>query len=116
MNTTQNTTQNTKSGQQTKESKPTKAKGAKSDEPTTEEKIGQALAELHSVLAPHRQLLDFLKPHEEMTMDDVRICWDVRVVRGADEPFVHSKGTSTLIGMLAENRISMRCRPSRTRS
>ena len=98
-------TQNTKSGQQSKESKPTKAKGAKPDEPTNEEKLEQALADLAPVLEFHKSLIDFLKSHEGMTMDDVRMCWNVRVMRGADKLFAHSKGTSPLVGILAENRM-----------
>ena len=34
--------------------------------------------------------------------DDLRIYWDVRVVRGEDTPFMSTSGSSTLPGCLAE--------------
>lgn len=48
--------------------------------------------------------IDFHKAVEEATMDDLRIYWDVRVVRGQDSAFAHVKGTSTLGALLAPNR------------
>lgn len=46
-------------------------------------------------------LIEFHKVDEGMTMDDVKIFWDVRAIRGKDTAFAHNKGTSTLNMILA---------------
>ena len=60
------------------------------------ETLQQALA----VLAP---LIEFHKADEQMTMDDIKIRWDVRAVRGSSKAFAHLKGDSTLHNILAPN-------------
>lgn len=60
------------------------------------ETLNQALA----VLMP---LIEFHKAADELTMDDVRIYWDVRAIRGKDTAFAHLKGSSTLHNILAPN-------------
>jgi hypothetical protein len=56
------------------------------------------LEDLHAVLTP---LLDFHKAAEELTMDDVRIHWDVRAIRGSNTAFAHLKGSVTLHQLLS---------------
>jgi len=60
------------------------------------ETLQQALA----VLAP---LIEFHTADEEMTMDDIKIRWEVRTIRGSSTPFAHLKGSSTLHKILAPN-------------
>ncbi len=48
-----------------------------------------------------KPLIEFHKADEEMTKDDVRICWDVRTIRGKDTAFAHLQGNSTLHQALA---------------
>lgn len=60
----------------------------------------EMLQELHTILTP---LLNFHKAAEELTMDDVRIHWEVRAIRGKDTAFAHLKGSGTLHKILAPN-------------
>lgn len=60
------------------------------------ETLQQALA----VLAP---LIEFHKAADELAMDDVRINWDIRAVRGSGTAFAHLKGDSTLHNIFAPN-------------
>jgi len=55
------------------------------------------------MLAP---LLGFHKAVEGATSNDLRLYWDVRLVRGEDTPFSHVKGTSSMPGMLEDGRLS----------
>lgn len=58
----------------------------------------ETLQQVLTVLTP---LIKFHEAAEELTMDDVRMHWDVRVVRGSDTAFAHLKGSSTLHKLLA---------------
>lgn len=57
----------------------------------------ESLQELSRYLAP---LLEFHKAAEEASQDDLRMYWDVRLVRGKDTPFTHVKGSTHLPGIL----------------
>lgn len=50
------------------------------------------------VLGP---VVDFHKAVEEANDNDLRIFWDVRVIRGASELFVNSSGSSSMPGILS---------------
>lgn len=59
-----------------------------------------------SVLLDEREkelqtLTDFHRALEGSKNDDLRICWDVRIVRGADTPFHSVSGVSSLPGILS---------------
>ena len=59
-----------------------------------------ALQQALGLLEP---LTDFHKAVEGATEDDLRIYWDVRVVRGQNSPFAHVTGSSSLPNALASN-------------
>jgi hypothetical protein len=46
--------------------------------------------------------VDFHKSAEKSNDNDLRIYWDVRVLRGSDAPFMHTSGSSSLPGILGE--------------
>lgn len=48
-----------------------------------------------------KSLQDFTKSLEGAKQDDLRIYWDVRVIRGADTPFCSLQGSSSLPGALS---------------
>ena len=60
-----------------------------------------ALSQLLALMAP---LVDFHKAVESASNDDLRLFWDVRVVRGQNEPFMTANGSSTLQGLLHGSR------------
>lgn len=62
---------------------------------------------LTEMLAP---LIDFHKAADESTDSDLRIYWDVRIVRGKDTHFMHTTGSTTLPGILA-NGLSINTAP-----
>lgn len=62
--------------------------------------------ELQQVTDYIRPMVEFFRPHEGMTMEDVRILWNVTIIRGANTHFASTNGSSTLNGMFAE-----RCLP-----
>lgn len=62
---------------------------------------------LSEMLAP---LIDFHKTAEESADSDLRIFWDVRIVRGKDTHFMHTTGSTTLPGILA-NGLSVNTAP-----
>lgn len=95
-----NTTQKAKSHEPPSESKLPKNKDTDSEMLSNPE----VLQQLMGIIKP---LIEFHKADEEMTMDDVRIRWDVRAVRGKDKPFAHLKGESTLHRIFAENMLPL---------
>jgi hypothetical protein len=56
------------------------------------------LEELSRSITP---VIEFHKAVEDATQDDLRLYWDVRVVRGADTPFAHLTGSTPLPRILA---------------
>ena len=58
------------------------------------------MAILAEMLAP---LVEFHKTSEEASDGDLRLYWDVRIVRGKDTPFMSTSGSSSLPGILATN-------------
>lgn len=63
----------------------------------------EATVGLQQVMGLLEPLLDFQKSVEGATGDDIRMHWDVRIIRGADTAFAHVAGTCTMATMLAPN-------------
>lgn len=59
-------------------------------------------SELGDLLKLLKPLVDFHKSSEKSSDNDLRIYWDVRVLRGVDAPFMHTSGSSSLPGILGE--------------
>lgn len=82
----------------TQASRPHKKPSKKS--PTSSE--GEAALEmLHQATELLRPLMDFHQLVDSATDDDLRIFWDVRIVRGGDTQFAQTTGVSTLPRALA---------------
>lgn len=54
------------------------------------------------MLEREKPLLDFHEAIEGTTDNDMRIWWDVRIIRGRNTPFTQSTGTSYLPGLLSD--------------
>jgi hypothetical protein len=50
-----------------------------------------------------KPLTDFHRAVEGATQNDLRLFWDVRIVRGENTPYCHVHGSSSLPALLAEN-------------
>lgn len=48
-------------------------------------------------------VLEFQKALEPMAANDLTMYWDIRLVRGRAEPFIHLQGSSTHNHLLADN-------------
>ena len=64
---------------------------------------GEESQKVKDLLGP---LLDFHRSVEEASSDDLRLYWDVRLVRGKETPFYQSKGSSSLPRALACNMVA----------
>lgn len=64
------------------------------------EKLQQALRLL-------KPLTDFHKSADESTSDDLRIYWDVRIVRGPSTAFAHVQGSTSMPQMVAPKRTAL---------
>jgi hypothetical protein len=47
-------------------------------------------------------LLEFHRTREEATQEDLRLYWDVRIIKGSDQAFGSVAGSSTLSGILSD--------------
>ena len=66
-------------------------------------KVIQDASELNDrMLEREKPLIDFHEAIEGTTENDMRIWWDVRVIRGRNTPFTQSTGTSYLPGLLSD--------------
>jgi hypothetical protein len=79
---------------------PPKRKRPKKNTTNTDAEAVDALQQALGLLEP---LTDFHKAAEGATEDDLRIYWDVRVIRGKDSAFAHVTGSSSLPNALASN-------------
>jgi hypothetical protein len=79
---------------------PPKRRRPKKKNTNTDAEATDALQQALGLLDP---VIDFHKPVEGATEDDLRIYWDVRVVRGQGSPFAHVTGSSSLPRALASN-------------
>jgi hypothetical protein len=85
----------------TQEPPPKRRRPKKKNPANTDAEEGvDALQQALGLLEP---VIEFHKPVESATEDDLRIYWDVRVVRGKGETFTHSQGSSSLPRALASN-------------
>ncbi len=76
-----------------KQSSGTPAPPKQKKSPTNSTPDAPALGDLLHILQP---LIAFHKEVEDASSNDLRIYWDVRVVRGASETFMTSNGSSSL--------------------
>jgi hypothetical protein len=74
---------------------------AKKPAPEASDNQSALLEDIHVALEVFKPLIEFHKVVEDATDDDMRIYWDVRLVRGKDTPYLHVHGSSTLSSMLA---------------
>lgn len=72
----------------------------KAEQPPTQDRVDMLLKLFQPVL-------DFHQTNAAATDDDIRIMWDVRLIRGKDEAWAHVSGTSTLPGVTAVSRCQM---------
>jgi hypothetical protein len=79
---------------------PPKRRRPKKNTTDTDTEAVDALQQALGLLDP---VIDFHKPVEGATEDDLRIYWDVRVVRGQGSAFAHVTGSSSLPMVLASN-------------
>lgn len=88
-----------------------KKKIKKEGSPASAPDMASVLEAMQQLLAPMQQLLaplvDFHKELDEAGEDDLRLYWDVRVVRGSGRPFLNTSGTSTLAGALSGSAVRM---------
>lgn len=84
----------------TQEQPPKRRSSKKNPANTDAEGAVEALQQALGLLEP---LTDFHKAAEGATEDDLRIYWDVRVIRGKDSAFAHVTGSSSLPNALASN-------------
>jgi len=61
--------------------------------------------EIQQVMNIIKPLTDFHQAVEDACENDMRLYWDVRLVRGKDTPFKHIHGTSSLPSMFASKRL-----------
>jgi hypothetical protein len=89
--------------------KPTTAEPKQSE--TTDGKIdslifmSNQLQELQQKMDFHRPIAEFLRPHEDLTMNDLRFFWSVYVVRGKDTRFAYVQGSSVLRYIFADHNL-----------
>jgi len=89
------------------EGKPSKAGPAGPDAEGDGDRIGsrEAQKEQEALIARMfmllKPLIDFHQPVDGATAHDLRMYWDVRILRGRDTPFTHVTGSSSLPGTFA---------------
>jgi hypothetical protein len=72
-----------------------------SDKNNTDIDLAKSTELFNQALTALGPLLKFHEAADELTMDDVRMYWDVRVIRGSDTALAHLKGSSTLHKLIA---------------
>lgn len=82
------------------------AAAASSNKKNTQTDLDTSMETLQQVLTVLTPLIKFHEAAEELTMDDVRVYWDVRAIRGSNTAFAHLKGSSTLHKLLAPEMLS----------
>ena len=90
-----------------KDTKSNKAKASQPGKATQREEAESTTAQqLQDVLKQLEPLNEFHRASQNASKDDLRMYWDVRVVRGDDTPFCHVQGTTSLPLMLAYNMVA----------
>lgn len=85
--------------------KPTQKSGKNDPQPGKsrgDNQAADAAANLQQLLDQFRPVVEFHQADETAGHDDIRIHWDVRLLRGRGTPFARNTGTSTLPGALAD--------------
>lgn len=54
------------------------------------------------MLERERPIADFHAAVENVSDNDIRIYWDIRIVRGSSTPFTHSTGVTSMPGILSD--------------
>lgn len=75
----------------------------KTDRPTPDAKESDQAKQILDALNLLKPLTDFHRAVEDATQNDLRMLWDVRIVRGENSPYCHVHGSSSLPALLAEN-------------
>jgi hypothetical protein len=79
---------------------------APSNKKITDIDLAKSTEVMNKALTLLEPLIEFHKADETMTMDDIKIRWEVRAIRGSSStPFTHLKGESTFHKMLAPSMI-----------
>lgn len=81
--------------------KPTSRALAKSDDPTPagfHESLRKATESMQQLLQP---LIDFHTESADAADDDLKMFWDVRLVRGSGRPFLNTSGVTTITAALS---------------
>lgn len=78
----------------------------KTDRPAPDAKESDQAKQILDVLNLLKPVTDFHRAVEDATQNDLRMFWDVRIVRGANTPYCHVHGSSSLPALLAENMLS----------
>ena len=66
-----------------------------------------SLGALQGLLEQFQPLIKFHEATDAFDGDDLRMIWDVRIMRGEDERFVHVQGTSSMPRALAPNMVAL---------
>jgi hypothetical protein len=89
---------------ETKSSAPLKLKSkAKKGSTATDDNQAQQFSQIMELMKP---VIEFLQPLEDASEDDLRLFWDIRLVRGKVARFHHLQGSSSLPAMLADNMVA----------
>ncbi len=91
--------------QTTKPQEPKTQTNVPTEEPSITE--SEQASQLERALALLKPVVDFHQSVEDAGENDMRLFWDVRMVRGRDIPFCHVHGSTSLPAMLAYNMRSM---------
>jgi hypothetical protein len=78
----------------------------KTDRPAPDAKESDQAKQILDVLNLLKPLTDFHKAVEDANQNDLRLFWDVRIVRGENTPYCHVHGSSSLPALLAYNMMS----------
>ena len=90
-----------------KDNKSNKAKASQPGKATQREEADSTTAQqLQDVLKQLTPLTDFHEAVKDASQDDLRMSWDVRIMRGEDTAFCHVKGTTSLPALLASNMVA----------
>lgn len=78
----------------------------KTDRPAPDAKESDQAKQILDVLNLLKPLTDFHRAVEDATQNDLRMFWDVRIVRGENTPYCHVHGSSSMPALLADNMLS----------
>lgn len=78
-----------------------KRKESQSGTPPEMDKLHSMMKTLEETSEQLQPLVDFHKAMESAKEDDLRILWDIRIVRGKETLFIRNQGSSSMPGALA---------------